>query len=286
MLYLLRRYRPDVVVSNAMSPTFLSSFMAYLSGARIRVGIDRHWRGALNNVRIRDESSHEVELNSRIAQAFTQKDVEAKLGFDYSEEDERIARRMASELFGEGRSGIRVALQPGSGIMQSFKRWEKEKFRLLAEKLLNIGASVVVIGTEEEQDEITFMRKSIKHSNLSFLRIRLTLAQTALFLKHIDIVIANDTSLVHLAAASGIPSVVIYGPTNPEKNEPWGVSSRIVRKDIYCSPCYRYATPHCRRNFECLRDISVVEVFDAVKGIMEEKMSKMSDGDINTLLDE
>lgn len=286
MLFLLRQYKPDAVVSNAMSPTFLSSFMAYLSGARVRVGIDRLWRGALNNIRIKDETCHEVELNICIARAFMRNQVEAKLRLDHSEEDERIANRTAKELLGETISKVRVAVQPGSGRRQSFKRWEKEKFKRLIDKLLNIDAKVVVIGTEEEQDEIAFIRKGIRHRNLSFLRTHLTLPQIALFLCHVDLVVANDTSMVHLAAASGIPSVVIYGPTDPAKNEPWGVSSRIVRKKLACSPCYRYAIPRCNRNFKCLRDISVAEVFDAVKEIMKERITKVSDLDINQLLDE
>jgi ADP-heptose:LPS heptosyltransferase len=286
MLFLLRQYKPDVVISNAMSPTFLSSFMAYLSGARIRVGIDRHCRGGLNNIRIKEEAYHEVELNREIAKAFMHTRIEPTLNLDYSEEDEVIANRLAAELLGEAGSKVCVAVQPGSGRMQQFKRWEKQKFKRLIDKLLNIGTEVVVIGTEEEQEEIDFIQKRIKHKALKFLQSHVTLAQLSLFLKNTHLVVANDTSLVHLAAASGVPSVVIYGPTDPEKNEPWGVPSKIVRKKLGCSPCYRYVIPHCRRNFKCLRDISVVEVFDAAKEMLKEKLPQVSHLDINRLLEQ
>jgi ADP-heptose:LPS heptosyltransferase len=285
MLFLLKQYRPDVVISNGMSPTFLSSSIAYLSGARIRVGVDRCHRGSLNNIRMREDACHEVELNRRIAESLTRKPVEPILCLDYATVDEKIANNMAMEIFGMTRHGVRVAVQPGSGSRQAFKRWEKEKFKSLIERLLHIGAKVVVMGTEEEQEEIAFIRKTIRHKDLKFLRTHLTLPQIALVLKHFDLVVANDTSLVHLAAASGVPSVVIYGPTDPDKNEPWGVSSRIVRKRMKCAPCYQYAIPRCRRHFKCLRDISVEEVFNAVKELREEKKPQISHLDIDRLLD-
>jgi heptosyltransferase-2 len=285
MLFLIKEYKPDVVISNAMSPTFLSSLVAYLSGARIRVGMDRYCRGCLNNIRIKEERSHEVELNQLIAESLINSSVEPNPRLDFSNQDIEVAKRAYDDLLSSDRKKPSIAIQPGSGKMQTFKRWEKEKFKRLIEKLLHMGAKVVVLGTEEEREEIAFIRGAIKHKDLKFLTGQLTLPQISLILKDFDLVIANDTSLVHLAAASGVPSVVIYGPTDPEKNEPWRVSSRIVRKEISCSPCYRYAIPHCRRNFKCLRDVTVAEAFNAAKEILEEKKPQLRHLDINKLLE-
>jgi ADP-heptose:LPS heptosyltransferase len=286
MFFLIRNYKPDVVIANAMSPTFLSSLVAYLSGARIRVGIDRYCRGCLNNIRIKAKKGHEVELNLSLAESLIGTPAEPILRVDFTHHDEEIAEKAFQNTFGSQRKKPCIAIQPGSGRMQLFKRWEKEKFRQLIEKLLRMGATVVVLGTKEEQEEIAFIQRAIKHTDLKLIRSHLTLPQILLVLKHLDLVIANDTSLVHLAAVSGVPSVVIYGPTDPEKNEPWQVSSRIVRKEMSCSPCYRYAMPHCRQNYSCLRDVTVAEVFNAVKEILEEKKPQVSHLDINKLLEQ
>ena len=66
MIFLLKEFKPDMIISNAMSPTFLSSLIAYLSGARIRIGMNRRFRGCLNNVRVYENREHEVLLNRGI----------------------------------------------------------------------------------------------------------------------------------------------------------------------------------------------------------------------------
>lgn len=286
MLFLIRQFKPDAVISNAMSPTFLSSLVAYLSGARIRIGIDRYCRGCLNNIRVKEKKGHEVVLNQSLAESLTDAAVDARLQIDFSDNDAMRAKQAFGALFATDSGKPCIAIQPGSGRMQAFKRWEKEKYRDLIEKLLLMGARIVVLGTEEEREEISFIRASVDSEHLKFLTTNLSLSQITLFLAYTDLVVANDTSLVHLAAVNGVPSVVIYGPTDPVKNEPWDVSSRIVRKEMECAPCYRYATPHCRLNYRCLRDISVGEVFDAVKEMLREKVPQVSKLDINQLRDE
>jgi ADP-heptose:LPS heptosyltransferase len=154
--------------------------------------------------------------------------------------------------------------------MQSFKRWKKERFKELAEKLLHMNIRVLIIGTEEEREEIDYINQSIKNGMLKVLKEQLTLPQITLLLKNVDLIIGNDTALIHLGAISGIPSIVIYGPTDPVKNKPWNVRSKIVRKDYDCSPCYNFRLPQCRRRYKCLSEISVEQVYDAAKELLGE----------------
>jgi len=263
LLFLVKGIKPDVVISNAMSPTFVTSFIAFFSGAKVRIGMDRKYRGFLNNVRIDEMKEHEVVKNIRIAKALSIDIGEKPLRLDITEADRRVAKKTFKSLFEKGENRPIVIIQPGSGIRQSFKRWSKEKFKDLAEKLLMMGLRVVIAGTEEEEEEIRYIEKSIQHNRLRILKKRLTLSQLSLFLKNFDLIIANDTSLVHLGAISGVPSVVIYGPTDPEKNKPWGVLYRIVRKELSCSPCYNFHIPRCPYHLRCLRELSVEQVVNA-----------------------
>jgi len=267
LLFLLRRFHPDIVISNAMSPVFLSSLIAYLSGAKIRIGIERGHRGFLNNIRVYERKEHELIENIRIAKELLFNAESFPLAVDYTDFDEETAEIAFNSLHLKKDFPV-VAIQPGSGKHQSFKRWDIDGFRKVAEKLLEHNIQVVVVGTEEEKNEIDYLEKILQSKNVRVLRRRLTLPQMVLFLKNFSLLIANDTSLVHLASIVKTPSVVIYGPTDPVKNHPWDVEYRIVRKTLPCSPCYNFRTPNCPYNFKCLHEITVEEVFNAAMELL------------------
>ena len=71
--------------------------------------------------------------------------------------------------------------------------------------------------------------------------------------------IGNDSGVSHLAAAIGIPTLAIYGPTDPRV---WGVrgpAASVLWKGLSCSPCTREEARQCPRR-RCLEDISIEEV--------------------------
>jgi ADP-heptose:LPS heptosyltransferase len=91
--------------------------------------------------------------------------------------------------------------------------------------------------------------------------------QAAALMKKCSLFISNDSGPMHMAAAVGVPTVAIFGPTNPVWVKPWGVKHRIVRLGLPCSPCFRYspAPLKCAAHidFACLKDIDVDQVHKA-----------------------
>ena len=119
--FFLRRFHPDIVISNAMSPVFLSSLIAYLSGAKIRIGIEQGHRGFLNNIRVYERKEHEVIENLRIAKRFLVNVENLPLAVDYSDFDEKTAVVAFNNLH-FNRDFPVVAIQPGSGKHHSFMK--------------------------------------------------------------------------------------------------------------------------------------------------------------------
>jgi ADP-heptose:LPS heptosyltransferase len=68
---------------------------------------------------------------------------------------------------------------------------------------------------------------------------------------------------MHIASLMGIPAVVIYGPTDPIENEPFGNHIK-VRKEVECNPCHEYS---CKELF-CIKAVSADEVFKATREIL------------------
>ena len=89
------------------------------------------------------------------------------------------------------------------------------------------------------------------------------IAQLYALLARCSVYIGGDTGTTHLASAAQIPVISLFGPTDFIVNRPYSRKSIIIRKEVPCSPC---KNKHCRTR-ECLMNISVDEVFDAVKKI-------------------
>jgi heptosyltransferase-2 len=82
-----------------------------------------------------------------------------------------------------------------------------------------------------------------------------------------DLVVGNDTGTLHVAAACGVPTVTLFGPTDPRKWNPIG-STPIFLANLACRPCYYLGSmPPCS-HFSCLRQMETGIVAEAVRGIL------------------
>jgi lipopolysaccharide heptosyltransferase I len=81
-------------------------------------------------------------------------------------------------------------------------------------------------------------------------------------------VLSNDSGPLHIAAALNIPTVAIFGPTNPEKTGPYGWQKKknlhVVRSDVPCSPCRR---KNCK-DITCMKKITTAAVYKALKNYL------------------
>jgi heptosyltransferase-2 len=92
-------------------------------------------------------------------------------------------------------------------------------------------------------------------------------------ISQMDVFITNDSGPMHIACAYNVPTVAIFGPTVPEFGfSPWGKRCAVMeRKGLRCRPCGKHGSFHCREgHFKCMLDISVDEVFVAVKRFVDE----------------
>jgi ADP-heptose:LPS heptosyltransferase len=100
-----------------------------------------------------------------------------------------------------------------------------------------------------------------------------TIGELAAVLEGAAVVLSGDSGPLHMAVALGRPTVSLYGPTDPALSGPHpapGQPTAVLRKGIYCSPCYNhYETAECRfGNPVCMIDITPDEVLDATRAVL------------------
>ena len=218
------------VISNPRQELHLA---VWLAGIPTRVGYDRKW-GFLLTHRLPDRRAlgvrHEVEYNKELVQS---------LGFStesplqrwprFEPEQREILQLIAQQ--GVQSTEALVAVHPWTS--NPVKQWPLARFReLLRLAAKRLGVRVVVIGGAEEAAEVPAVLPD--GVSVATLVGRLTLAQLAALLQHVRCLVSNDSGPVHLAAAVGTPTVVLFGATaaatGPARWGPWGPGHMVISK--------------------------------------------------------
>lgn len=161
-----------------------------------------------------------------------------------------------------GLTGKRVvAVHPGSGGQS--KNWPHDRFVELAARLITTGTAVIIFEGEAEKDHPrsgdgpSWPEGVLIVSNYKLVNVAALLARC-------DWYIGNDSGISHCAALVGVPSTVIFGPTDPALWAPGrGESVAVVKRPIPCAPCARAQRDQCAER-RCLTGIGVDKVLGTI----------------------
>ena len=134
-----------------------------------------------------------------------------------------------------------AVLLPGSQAAGWLKRWGAARYAELAGLLLARDLErIVVIGGPDERDECAAIVAAINqhHPDAAIELTTLSLLQIVPVCAAAILIVANDTGTAHIAAAAGIPLLVICGPTDPQRVKPLGPHVRAIQADFGCLNCY------------------------------------------------
>lgn len=155
----------------------------------------------------------------------------------------------------------RIVMIPGAARGPS-KQWPVERFVELGTRLSSeLGAGIVVAGAANEADLCRRVAREIGADAIS-LAGRTTLTEWIALLGCCDLVVANDSGGMHVAAALDTPVVALYGITDPAKTGPLTKRARILQHSTLRS---RDVARHSEEARAALMAISSEEVFAAVQ---------------------
>jgi heptosyltransferase-3 len=272
--HLWRRYDLAVSTQTGDRPTFL----AYVAGRR-RIGLAPTdgsgvwWKRRVLNLPVTaNVDNHRVVELLRLADG---------LGIISHPELVCAANASAAWIVPNASGGRYAVLHPKP--MYRFRRWTDDGWRSLANSLTERGLSVVVTGGPDASER-AYLDALWRPTNSSVYRVdgRLDWPELAALIGGAAVYVGPDTSMTHLAAGTGCPTVALYGPTSPHRigpwpvgglEEPWSPARRIqhrgnvwvVQNLLPCLPCEKLG---CERHYNsysrCLDELSVDQVLSAV----------------------
>ena len=179
-----------------------------------------------------------------------------------------------------------VAIHPGSYYME-FRRWPLERFIQFAEHLRAQSPDLAIVLTGTPPEHPLIQEFIARYSGYAVDTSELgSVEKVASILRRCDLLVSNDTGIMHLGAAMGTPTVGLFGATTPKHWAP--VRPRAItvyETSVPCSPCvniYAGLQPHECSNPDktrCMRDISVGSVVSAARSVVAGDWLSSATGD-------
>jgi heptosyltransferase II len=155
-----------------------------------------------------------------------------------------------------------IGIHPG-GLYGRAKHWGDEAYVDVIKRLRRDGFDIVLLTSPREREQAS--RIATTCNGVPMIGHDGDVLELAAAISQCAAVITNDSGPLHVATALAIPSVSIFGPTDPERTVIPG-ATRVVRRTLACQPCYQRECP--LGHHRCMADVSVDEVFDAAIGIV------------------
>lgn len=113
------------------------------------------------------------------------------------------------------------------------KRYTGEGFAQVADELSKKGYTILFTGAEPDKTYVKKICLRMKKPSIDLCG-KTTLSQFIALIKHAHLLVAVDTSAVHIAAATNTPTIALYGPTNPEFWYPYNKKCQVA---LHADPC-------------------------------------------------
>ena len=260
-----RNYDMAILLQNAME----AAIIARLAAIPIRAGYDSDARGFLLTHAIRRTKEirqvHQVDYYLAMVKALGCKEPEAGPLLHVTPEDDRAAGSLLVK-YGLRKDHCIVGMAPGATYGPA-KKWFPERFAALADRFqADFSARTILFGSRADREATEAVNEHAKFSHLD-LTGKTDLRTAVSLIAGCRLFISNDSGLMHVAGALNIPTIAIFGSTNPVTTAPVGEKSMIIYKDVECSPCLKKT---CTADFRCIDRIETGEVYELAKKVLWE----------------
>ena len=253
-----------------LAPSFEAALTVWLAGIPVRLGHDTDHRTALLNRVVETREGHRGDSFEDLVSELGAKPRSGGDVFRCVSSDRDYAEQFLHD------SGVDPATKPVFVNPASAKKpraWSSDRFRTLVEGIATRHPGVAVVVHDHHPFEAPAAWRS---GSIHTLRDA-TLVELAGVIKRCSLYVGNDSGPMHIAAALGVPTIGIYGPSSPSRTSPNGAHGAAhipISASFECSPCRERffdecpSPPSSDERPPCLNEISVERVADQVDQLL------------------
>lgn len=244
--------------------SFRSALELRLGGVKNLVGFKRYQRSILLQKAVREQKADSKNPHHANRYLFLVK----HLGVSIDREDELFQIPPAPRPIPRSPGTIHLGVCPGAEYGNA-KRYPIERYADAIEELRkrrpNTAFSVSIFGSPAER-EIGEQLAALLSDPVENRAGKTTVGELVEELRDCHFVATNDTGTMHLAAALGVPTVAVFGSTEPDFTAPIGEIHRVIRHKVDCSPCF---LRECPIDYRCMLKIEPDTVTDEMEVLLD-----------------
>lgn len=256
-------YRQAFVLPNSWK----SALVPWFANIPQRTG----WRGEsryglLNDLRVLNKARYPfmvqryVALSSASGKAPQQL---ADIAWPKLEVDQAQQANVAEKLSLDPNTSM-LAICPGAEFGPA-KRWPESHYAEVAASCIEAGQSVLLFGSVKDQPVAEMIREKLPvaaRSKCLNLAGQTSLNEAIYAMSLCDSAVSNDSGLMHIAAALGLPLAAVYGSTSAGFTPPLGAKVSALSIAVDCGPCFERECP--LQHMKCLVDLRPGKVLEAL----------------------
>ncbi len=271
---ILRKEKYDKVY--ILKRSFSSAILAFLSGAKERVGFDTEGRGFLLTKKVPyDKNKHEIECFLDLLRADGIEVEDTYLEAFVDNETKNYVDKVFEEN-GLNNPKIKKVVVHATASTPK-KEWVSENWVKVIEYLSNEkNAQVIFLGAEKDasayREILSWIKSELKIKPVNFCG-KFTLKQSLAVLKSVDLIVGIDSGNLHMASSAKTRVIGIYGPMDEKK---WGAypcksGANILitasSDEVKCRPCG--LKKNCKNDYACMKTITFEQVKSAIDKIIQ-----------------
>ena len=259
-----KKFDLAILLQNAIE----AAIIALAARIPLRAGYDSDARGLLLTNRVKrtekikkvHQTDYYLEMVKALGCIYVSREMHMETKINLTD-----ARNVLHKYVEEESGKNIIGIAPGATYGPA-KKWFPERFAEVADKLAEkFAAQVIIMGGKSDGDVAQEVVK-LAGTKLINLSGKTTLQEAVYLISQCRVFISNDSGLMHIAGALNIPTVAIFGSTNPVTTAPVGNKSVIVRHEVSCSPCLKKT---CPIDFRCMKMISVEDVLQVAEDMFQ-----------------
>lgn len=270
----LRKQKFDLGISAAITPVKKTQLFMKLCGVKQHIGFQASGTNKF------DYDIHFVEANVRTLGLEVSDELRPQLYVD-TDSDKSICHYFD----GLDQSRPIIGLCIGNADPSLTNRWLRTgrvfprawgitRMHNLLELLVKDGNQIVLIGGPQEIPLLEELTEFLKLPQVINLVGKCSIKQSIAAIKRCTCSIGIDTGMQHIAGALSVPTISIFGPTNPKNHGAFSTCSYFVEHDVDCKYCYGTENYiHCKHR-RCLTEITPQQVMDTVYQVLDYENNK------------